>query len=63
MYQVDPDPFEAVDLDNTDRAVFSVDTGTMIVIDGNALSAVARALTWDRYDAVLQDAKRLFLVA
>lgn len=54
MYQIDLDAFEAADASNTDPAVFDIETGTVIVIDGGALSAVARALTWERYDALLQ---------
>jgi hypothetical protein len=54
MYQIDLDSFEAADASDTDPGVFDIDTGTVIVIDGGALSAVARALTWDRYDALLQ---------
>jgi hypothetical protein len=54
MYQIGLDSFEAADASDTDPAVFDIDTGTVIVIDGSALSAVARALTWDRYDALLQ---------
>jgi hypothetical protein len=34
--------------------VFGVDSGTVVVIDIAALEKVARALTWDRYDALLQ---------
>jgi hypothetical protein len=54
MYQIDLDSFEAADASDIDPGVFDLDTGTVIVIDGGALSAVARALTWDRYDALLQ---------
>ncbi len=54
MYQIDLDSFEAADASDIDPAVFDIDTGTVIVINGGALSAVARALTWDRYDALLQ---------
>lgn len=53
-YQIGLDSFEAAGAGDADPAVFDVDTGTVIVIDGGALSAVARALTWDRYDALLQ---------
>lgn len=53
-YEISLDSFEAADDSDTDPAVFDIDTGTVIVIDGGALSAVARAFTWDRYDALLQ---------
>ena len=46
--------FAAAKDTDLDPGVFEIDTGTVIVIDGHALSAVARALTWDRYDAFLQ---------
>jgi hypothetical protein len=54
VYQIGVDSFEAAAAGETDPAVFDVDTGTVIVIDGGALSAVARTLTWDRYDAFLR---------
>lgn len=54
LYQIDVDSFEAADASDRDPAVFDIDTGTVIVIDGAALGAVARALTWERYDALLR---------
>jgi hypothetical protein len=54
MNQIGLESFEAADARDSDPGVFDIDTGTVIVIDGGALSAVARALTWDRYDALLQ---------
>ena len=54
IYQLSLESFEAVDANPADPGVFDVDTGTVIVIDLVALSAVARALTWDRYEAFLQ---------
>jgi hypothetical protein len=54
-YEISLDSFEAVDDDDdSDPSVFETDTGAVIIIDGGALSAVARTLTWDRYDALLQ---------
>jgi hypothetical protein len=50
LFQIVRDYFEAVDPDDTDPAVFDVDTGTVVVIDGAALGRVARSLTWQRYD-------------
>jgi hypothetical protein len=54
IYEIGLDSFEAAEASDTDPSVFDIDTGTVIVIDGGALSAVARALTWDRYDVLLQ---------
>lgn len=53
-YDIGLDSFESADPGHSDPRVFDVDTGTVILIDLAALSAVARALTWDRYDALLQ---------
>ena len=54
LYQVGLDSFEAAGAAQSDPGVFDIDTGTVILIDLHALSAVARAFTWDRYDALLQ---------
>jgi hypothetical protein len=53
-YQIGLDSFVAADAAGTDPGVFDIETGTVVVIDLRALSAVARAFTWDRYDALLQ---------
>lgn len=37
-----------------DASAFDVDSGTVVVIDLPYLGRVASALTWDRYDALLQ---------
>jgi hypothetical protein len=54
FYEVSPDSFESVDGDVTDSGVFDIESGTVVIIDVAALGAVARALTWDRYDGLLQ---------
>ena len=54
MYEIRLDSFEAADASDTDASVFEIDSGTVIVIDGGALTTVALALTWDRYDRLLQ---------
>ena len=54
LYDIGLDSFEAAGATETDPHVFDIDTGTVVLIDIQALSAVARALTWDRYDAMLQ---------
>ncbi len=53
-YELDVYAFEAVDADAADLGVFQTDSGTVVVIDVGALEPVARVLTWDRYDALLQ---------
>jgi hypothetical protein len=54
IYEIGLDSFEAADHGDADPDVFETDSGAVVIIDGGALSAVGRALTWDRYDALLQ---------
>ena len=54
MYEVGPHAVEEADAEDADPNVFDIDSGAVVLIDGDALAAVARALTWDRYDALLQ---------
>ena len=54
-FEVGPNSFESADADDV-AGVFETDSGTVVLIDGGALGAVARAFTWDRYDALLQAA-------
>jgi hypothetical protein len=56
MYEIGLDAFEAVASDSPEPGVFDIDTGTVVVIDLSALTAVARIFTWDRYDALMQAA-------
>jgi hypothetical protein len=53
-YRLDNYSFEYDDSDDDDPALFDVDSGTIVLIDLPALGAVARSLTWDRYDKFLQ---------
>jgi hypothetical protein len=55
-YEIRLDSFEAAADSDRDPRVFDIDTGTVVIIDGGALSAVAVALTWERYDRFLQAA-------
>jgi len=50
---VSVESFEAAD-EGSDAGVFDIDSGTVVVIDLALLAAVARALTWDRYDEFLR---------
>jgi hypothetical protein len=54
-YEIGPDSFEPADPDATDPSVFDTDSAAVVVIDLAALAAVARVLTWDRYDDLLGD--------
>jgi hypothetical protein len=54
IYEIGLDSFEAAVESDVDAGVFDTESGTVIVIDGSALSAVALALTWDRFDRLLQ---------
>ena len=54
VHQLDLEAFESVDARDSHPGVFEIDSGTVVVIDLSALSAVARALKWDRYDELLQ---------
>ncbi len=53
-YQADPHSFESADATGSDPGVFDLDSGTVVLIDLLLLTPVARVLTWDRYDALLQ---------
>jgi len=54
-YAIGLDDFEPTGAGSADDAgVVDVDTGTLVVIDLAYLRRVARALSWDRYDALLQ---------
>ena len=53
VYEVGLDDFEQVSNSSSDPGVFEVDTGAVVFIDMAYLSAVAAALTWDRYDDAL----------
>ena len=53
-YEIDPDSFEPVDPESSGDGVFDIDSGTVIAIDLNALAAVAKSLTYDRYDSFLR---------
>ena len=53
-FEFDVESFESVDPGIHDPTVFEIDSGAVVVIDLVALDAVARTLTWDRYDALLQ---------
>jgi len=53
-HQLDLDSFQQADARDPHPGVFETDTGTVVVIDLAALAAVARTLTWDRYDQLLQ---------
>jgi hypothetical protein len=55
-FELDVESFEGVDPGGADPSVFEVDSGAVVVIDVAALDAVARTLTWNRYDALLQTA-------
>lgn len=53
-YELDADAFEPVDASDPHPGVFECDSGAVIIIDLEALSAASRVLTWDRYDDFLQ---------
>jgi len=53
-YELDLDSFEQADLGDATPEVFEVDSGAVVIIDLTILEAVARAFTWERYDALLQ---------
>ena len=53
-FELGLESFESVDPSAADPTVFQLDSGTVVVIDMAALEAVARTLTWDRYDTLLQ---------
>ncbi len=55
-YEIGLDAFEASAPGDRHPGVFDVDSGTVVMIDLGALSAVAGAFTWERYDALLQTA-------
>lgn len=52
-YRLDLNSFESADA-RDGSGVFDLDTGAVVVIDLAAIAPVARALTWDRYDQLLQ---------
>ena len=55
IYDIDRESFEAVqDAAEAEPVAFDVDSGAVVVIDRTALASVARALTWQRYDDMLQ---------
>ena len=55
-YEIGLDAFEPSTGDQQDTRAFDVDSGTVVLIDLQALSAVAKVFTWDKYDALLQAA-------
>jgi hypothetical protein len=53
MYRVNLNSFKTASVEHG-PGVFEIDTGTVVIIDLSALGLVAQALTWDRYDELLQ---------
>lgn len=53
LYRVDLNSFRTTAAEDG-PGVFDIDTGTVVLIDLAALASVAQALTWDRYDRILQ---------
>jgi hypothetical protein len=54
LYEIGLDAFEPSTSDQEDTRAFDIDSGTVVVIDLGALSAVAGVFTWDKYDLLLQ---------
>jgi hypothetical protein len=52
-YRLGNEDFEEDD-DETDSAIFDIDSGTVCVINLDHLGATAKSITWDRYDAFLR---------
>jgi hypothetical protein len=53
-YEIGLDAFEACESTDVGAGIFDIDSGTVVLTDLAALGSVARAFTWDRYDALLQ---------